>query len=137
MATQAFDPTIPAEDKQEFFDRTCEHLALQKRRAVDSSYLCLYRAPGGLSCAIGAHIPDGMPGLRREENEPVNMAVQRHPSWLKYIPCVRLASRLQIAHDKWRGAPQGLIEDLKRVADEFNLDPAAVEYIEEWEGRRA
>lgn len=42
---------------QQVFDRVVEHLATQGRASRADS-VCLYRGPGGISCAAGCLIPD-------------------------------------------------------------------------------
>jgi hypothetical protein len=54
--------------RQELFDRISRHLLTQKKKAECNinegkrgsppSWSCRYRAPGGLSCAVGCIIPD-------------------------------------------------------------------------------
>lgn len=43
---------------QEAFDTVVRHLATMKRRAINDAETCLYRAPDGSKCAVGALITD-------------------------------------------------------------------------------
>lgn len=43
---------------QELFDTCLNHLRKQGKRSVNSTGDCLYRAPDGSMCAVGALIPD-------------------------------------------------------------------------------
>lgn len=43
---------------QEIFDTVVTHLSKQGKRSVNIEGDCLYRGPGGLSCAVGCLIPD-------------------------------------------------------------------------------
>lgn len=45
-------------DKQKVFNVVKTHLLAQNAKAQDADKLCVYRAPNGRKCAIGALIPD-------------------------------------------------------------------------------
>lgn len=46
--------------KQQEFDAVVAHLYKQGRPAKTEDDTCMYRAPGGLSCAVGCRIPDAI-----------------------------------------------------------------------------
>jgi hypothetical protein len=114
---------------QEAFDRVARHLLTQGRRAqyggaTAYSDACRYRAPDGAMCAIGCLIPD-------EEYDPhiegkgAGDLIEDWPELRPYLPSLRLAKALQGLHDvcpveRWP-------EQLRRIADEFGLDAAAID----------
>lgn len=63
-------------NRQEVFDTILAHLRQQGRAATDEVGDCMYRAPGGLKCAVGVLIPDENyhPEL---ENQSANATIVR------------------------------------------------------------
>lgn len=61
---------------QELFDKCLTHLRQQGQRSVNESGECMYRAPDGGMCAIGALIPD-------EKYDPnfENRSAAHNPVW--------------------------------------------------------
>lgn len=43
---------------QEIFDKVLTHLRVQGRASVEEGVGCMYRGPGGTSCAVGCLIPN-------------------------------------------------------------------------------
>ena len=53
--------TLKYATKQEVFDQVAEHLLNQNKQSLDPDKyndICVYRAPGGLKCAVGCLIAD-------------------------------------------------------------------------------
>ena len=53
--------TLKDATKQEVFDQVAEHLLNQNKQSLDPDKyndICVYRAPGGLKCAVGCLIAD-------------------------------------------------------------------------------
>lgn len=56
-------------NRQEIFDKVATHLMTQRKSSMDVRGNCVYRAEGGLMCAIGALIPDKLYDLKMEGND--------------------------------------------------------------------
>lgn len=65
---------------QDAYNQTVEFLEKQGSRSINDFDVCLYLAPNGNKCAVGAWIPDGHPA----QNERCNARalVSRHPDLL-------------------------------------------------------
>ena len=120
---------------QEFYDKTISHLMRQGRARTADEYgeHCLYRGPGGVSCAVGVHIPDKMyhKDMERKTIEAVSIYF---PRVLKVIPDLSLATSLQSLHDDysyWTDNRLNELGEMKtlRIAEIYNLTP----YMGEWE----
>lgn len=121
-------------DKQEIFDTVVTHLFTQRKQAMDKrTDACVYRARGGLKCAVGCLIPDklyhrcleGMTPSQMASSDPTSFS--NDPSSMrqraKYAPPVAallgetnisLLDALQSAHDyeaNW-DAPHHTAQDL-------------------------
>lgn len=92
---------------EELFKKVKTHLLTQKRRSVDpeDEYMCLYRGPGGLKCAVGALIKD-------EEYDPsmegfpvmdprVKLAVENSLGEKLTEENMELLQSLQALHDQY------------------------------------
>ena len=103
---------------QELFDRVAAHLLKQKERSVANGGTCLYRN-GGLSCAIGALIPEDR--YREEmEGQGVTLLLMGYPD-LPFAGCdISLMRSLQNMHDCW--TPPSWPERLEAIAAEYNLE---------------
>lgn len=112
---------------QEAFDKVCRHLATQKRQAVDSQGQCTLRTEDGLSCAIGALIPDVVYDPDREEDICYLLESRELETNLDTY----FLSGLQYAHDNTSGAVQ-LRQELYEIAHAYSLDSSAVALITEW-----
>jgi hypothetical protein len=103
---------------QEAFDIAARHLLKQGSRSVWGEE-CVYRAPDGTRCALGALIPDEVYDLSLEGTPSVSL--YERPDVAPYLPRNKvLATALQSVHDisfpdRWRS-------DLRRVAREFGLN---------------
>lgn len=113
-------------NNQEAFERSARHLAAQAARAQDvTTKACMYRAPHGLKCAIGALIPDAIYTPEFDGNGPifadgwhVVTLINRHPIIKELFSGVdpALLSALQDLHDQlppsdWEDAFHKLAED--------------------------
>lgn len=117
-------------DLQETFDAVVQHLRQQGRRAVDeTSNRCVYLAPDGSRCAVGALIPDGHPG--QHALGAVEDLLDEFPDLRELIAPtgdhVALLHWLQLAHDdpaSWTSS--GLSESgrkrLRGIALSYHLD---------------
>jgi len=122
---------------QEVFDKVATHLLTQGKQSVNAGGTCLYRGPGGTSCAVGCLIPDK---VYREEMEGNDLARLPHVRGLKTALGVGarldpndtrfdLLYALQGAHDildNWWNDMQKLRDALQRIAADFGLSPAVV-----------
>lgn len=124
-------------DLQETFDVVVTHLHRQGRRALDWSpetgNRCVYLAPDGSKCAVGALIPDGHPG--QHASGAVEELLEDFPDLEELIAPtadhVALLGWLQLAHDapeSWTDS--GLSESgwsrLRGIALRYHLDDSVV-----------
>lgn len=58
LPTGPLPKLVPIASLQTLFDMSASHLLKQNAKAQDHIETCLYRAPGGKSCAVGCLIPD-------------------------------------------------------------------------------
>jgi hypothetical protein len=90
---------------QELFDRICEHLLTQNRKAIEvtrQGEMCRYRGADGCSCAIGCLIPDDDYDPSIEGSIVLDAPVwSRIPYELDEHLLVSLRN-LQNLHDAWR-----------------------------------
>ena len=107
---------------QEAFDKIVARLIDGTGRADDGEGGCMYRAPNGLSCAVGCLIPDD------EYDEGIE---GEYVHALDYLGCldglnVEMLEDAQDVHDycrNWTGTKlndKG-IQELKRIAADYNL----------------
>jgi hypothetical protein len=94
---------------QDIFDFVTRHLLTQGRRATPfNSNGCLYRAHGGLSCAVGCLIPDGSyhPGMegRGVRDLTGRLMAMRHPLGQWFAEHMPLLIALMGIHDTIRAA---------------------------------
>lgn len=123
--------TLPQATAQEVFDQVVNHLAQQRRasRLINES-TCAYRGMYGLMCAAGCLVAD----------DEIQMVIERQ-SWLQLVGDGRvpaahkcLISDLQGIHDQY--VPKNIklrtlwLRDLRNMAAEYGLDPAAVDAME-------
>ena len=106
-------------DKQEIFDKVCDHLMTQMEKSKLAPDLCAYRGKDGLSCAVGCLIPDEVYSEEIEEcsvNDPI------FEPTLKAIGVekdVKLLHSLQVIHDSY--IPTMWRKLLKNLAEDKNL----------------
>lgn len=107
---------------QEAFNKIVARLMDGTGRSVNDEGRCMYRAPNGLSCAVGCLIPDdeydeGIEGIPADE--------------LPHLDCLNgldfnMLENIQFVHDKplnWTGTKlngEG-IRYLRRIADRYDL----------------
>lgn len=124
---------------QEAYDKTCDHLAQQKTRAMQPSLggateRCAYRSENGLMCAVGCHLPDGE---WMEASVAVKLLIERHPELVEslfiegidYKDNIAFWVEMQYAHDIKYADGQSLTAALASVAANHDLIPRT---IEEW-----
>lgn len=124
--------------RQDAFDRVCDHLAQQKRRAYGpspgSSYSgCRYSMEDGRCCAVGALMT---PEDRHNHRDSQLSAYQLHPGVVTRMGLDPredrvFLNRLQTIHDVCT-CVESLRRDLRCFADAYGLDPARVDKIQEW-----
>ena len=108
---------------QETFDTVVKHFKQMKGPALDPvTELCLYRAPHGNKCFVGALIPDDKYNSKMEGESPDGPHVLPVLNALDYN--MQFVSRLQSAHDmgarlygqrdpeRWRSDVQRRLESL-------------------------
>lgn len=116
----------PYTSLQQMFDIAAAHLLQQQKRATGPDELiCVYRAPDGCKCAVGALIPDelydvGVEGL--PAGSVLNKLNARlTPLWSD--PHARdLLRRLQYVHDSRSWEPSAWREKLRLLGDDFILN---------------
>jgi hypothetical protein len=112
---------------QEIFDKVAVHLLTQNRVSMnEKNDLCAYRGVDGLKCAVGVLIPDEFYSPEIETTGAENL-----PEWVwKAMDIdqtegnVELLDRLQRTHDDF--GPESWVADLKKVAEDFNLNDIVV-----------
>lgn len=132
---------------QEYFDKTVEHLAKQKDRAITADdlttfgfgYRCVFLNEKGMKCAVGVHIPDGHPA--QVITEDLDTLAMKFPdlcgiAWPDHYHGLDLARMLQGAHDVSNNRSD-LVYLLEMIAKRYNLSPEKVELITEWKGRQS
>ena len=114
---------------QEVFDIVVNHLFTQGRPAYDGVQGCMYRAPDGLRCAVGALIPDDLydPAFETNRSDLViqELFEEGLADWRDYK---ELFSTLQETHDNCLRDPDetfnttALARSLRDIAKEFSLE---------------
>ena len=98
---------------QKVFDAAKTHLLKQNARSQDALGNCLYRAPGGLQCAVGCLLTDeeaeGIEGRPVYELDGEGLLPER------LVPHVHLLGDLQVLHDnqepdEWPSALRALVK---------------------------
>lgn len=130
-------------NRQEVFDKVCDHLVKQKQRAYVPGSGCQYRA-GKLKCAIGALIPDEdyreeMDGRGCTLSEACEM-VPVLRAFIKRKGNKGFLDLLQFSHDMASGTGREkgrkMAEQLTDLAKEYRLNPAKAKALEKvnWKG---
>ena len=126
---------------QEIFDTVARHLFTQGERAglqhrgEDGEvydFECLYRAPGGKTCAVGCLIPDAAYRPSMEGSNPtalVSMFSDVLPRWMAANEDMLLD--LQAVHDAWVNWKDDTAMKfaLGLTADNFGLDKALLDTL--------
>lgn len=120
-------------DPQKIFDTVVQHLAKQGKRSYNDNIIgCAYRAPGGLSCAVGCLIPDDLydPKMDREATDYGSL-IESFPEIEEYFGTDnnQLLIDLQGIHDVSQ-ARDSLITEISLVAKEHGLNRAVVDTVE-------
>ena len=106
---------------QEAFDKVVKHLEAQGWRKVEGLGGCMYRAPNGCRCAVGALIPD---------DQYCDSFEEKTVRWIKDdVPALEglndmLLSDLQSFHDDWMSdvSIEHNWKRLKELASDFKLE---------------
>jgi len=123
--------------EQEIYDKACEHLDNQGRRATNVSKHkgvelgCTYLNPEGDRCAVGALMTDEeLTELQEGDmlgHDWANM-VERGFAPITYFKLLRA---LQEAHDlstRWKDR-EAMVNHLKEIARRFSLTPTTKEFL--------
>lgn len=121
---------------QQVFDIAARHLLTQKQRSATprpgSKDRCLYRAPDGCKCAVGALIPDDIyePGMD-DGDSGIALLHSRFPVIRELFANVslNLLSDLQDIHDDTH--PSQWAQSLRAHARLHNLSAAVVEELDQ------
>ena len=103
---------------REIFETVKAHLLAQGKQAADENGQCLYRAPGGLKCAVGCLIPDELYTQKTFRQPLVDVL---NAAGIPGAACDLLLD-LQNAHDfsgNWLGDMDGLRGELKRIERKY------------------
>jgi hypothetical protein len=116
---------------QEVFDIVVNHLGTQRRPAYNRNGIsgCMYRAPSGLSCAVGALIPDNLYDPEFE-GDKADCVIQKlfNKDLADWREHKGLLLALQEVHDECFVISRGTfsIRDLRNrllaVAEDFSLE---------------
>ena len=121
-------------NNQEFFDEAASYLLSMKKKSTNDGF-CSYLTEDGNKCVIGHFIPDGHPGQKCFVN--VRNLVYSYPE-LKGIVCpdtedgeflAEIMQNVHDHHDSWD--ENGFIEfdELREIAEDFNLDTTKLEEL--------
>lgn len=109
--------------QQELFDRVATHLLTQKAKAIGADGRCRYRAPNGLTCAIGCLIPEEQYDPELEGCTVFNTRIREVAGFQMALS--DLAADLQRLHDY--ESPEHWCAELKEVAANHRLNTAALD----------
>lgn len=138
--TMTFKHSITSD--QRAFNAVCRHLATQKHRArtrltdepiSPSAYACQYFTERtGDRCAIGALLTHT--SARYAEEHYSGEGITSIAQFIRPFPDISLTllEQLQTAHDESDDLTQ-LRFTLSTIAEDFNLNPAAIQSITSWE----
>jgi hypothetical protein len=117
---------------QQVFDKAAVHLLTQRARALDASGdTCMYRAPDGKMCAVGALIDDDAYHLALEGRgvvaDGVSAALEASGVDMQDVGVVCMLEDLQALHD---GHPAARwIDDLREIARAHSLNTEAIDAL--------
>lgn len=111
------DSANPPTDK-ELFERVRTHLLAQGKRAIDKDDKCVYRAPGGLKCALGCLITDEAYTSICEGAGPGHVRV-RDGEWVGggYLQGDALANALTRSGIPARASTRCMLQELQGIHD--------------------
>ena len=118
------------ETEQELFNHIVAHAASMDGPAVDgyNDNQCVYRSPAGNKCLVGACISDGEYGSWME-GLLVGDLISQFPELIPYYDILGSCqgahdslAKLYLAHQDKNRFSAELLEKLRTVAKEFNLD---------------
>jgi hypothetical protein len=118
---------------QEVFDKVVTHLIAQgvpSQSVVEDAEVdvpvCLYRGPEGAKCAVGCLIPDDIYHSDMEGKVVYTLGV--HDERISVLlglgstSRLKLLERLQGAHDSFFGSVDSLVNQLRYIANDSNLN---------------
>lgn len=122
--------------KQSAFDLICNRFAKQKVRSYEatkgmvSGNGCLYRGPAGTKCAVGHLIADAdynpkVEDIAVDSDEMKDLVKSTEPDFYQFL------EDLQSSHDSSDSVNQ-LKDNLRSDAQDFGVDPTAIDQITEW-----
>ena len=121
---------------QEMFDVSTVHMIRQGQQSINANGVCLYRAEGGLKCAVGALIPDAEYSPWMDQCGGISELLQSAqrddimtPALTILQEHTRLLIRLQDAHDDadlWKNGMRGLLSNFRDIAELYHLNTDAV-----------
>ena len=120
--------------EQEIFDKVCEHLSEQKRRAMNFDGIsCAYLTEGGLKCAVGCLFTEGELETYGKSNFGI-LNLMRGESPVPSLEGVDLLflTLLQHIHDNTEEGPKQLRDKLKGLSLRRDLDSSKIDLIQEW-----
>lgn len=139
---------------QEAFDATVLHLARQKKRAgkvnlsteiLSNEFMCQYQDEQGNRCSVGAHIKDknsatlsfigNICSLKFNFPKLFLEGGDLYIAELNEFKTGQFWERVQRSHDNAESKDVNFIRNsLQQVAIDFNLNPASIDQITEWNG---
>lgn len=128
----------PYTSNQEVFDLAACHLLTQMRRAwgprptgLDhKTEACVYRAPDGCKCAVGALIPDELYDPDMDTGSSgIGTIMGRHLTLAQLFGGVsqNLLAHLQVIHDS--ETPSAWARYLRYCAEDYNLNTAVIDEL--------
>lgn len=134
MSTTSF-VIVPYTSNQEVFDLAARHLLTQKAKAriqrdESSNQRCLYRAPDGCKCAVGALIPDEIYQPEMDQGDTgIDEIISRFPTIATLFSGVDddLLADLQTVHDDYIVSRWG--EHLRALATDYGLSAAVIDEL--------
>lgn len=117
-------------DKQEVFNTVAKHLFAQGKRSMKSDSVgleyCVYRAPDGCMCAVGAILPDELYNPTMDEGYGLSRLMESFHEVRDFFGFENKSflTALQVAHDDpmhWKST--GIMKEVLRdVALNYSLD---------------
>ena len=118
-------------DKQTAYDRMINHMRKQQAFSLVESeaagmpdFVCVYRGPNGLMCAVGCLIPDDRYTLDLENQTPANYDVQEALGVDEEMGCFLSYAQQQL-HDSLYSQTQSPVFDVEafeKAAKEFAIE---------------
>jgi len=107
--------------QQQAFNKMCNHLMKQMKKAgymEDGLFVCLYRAPNGTKCAVGAIIPDKYYKKEMEHSSASNLKLYVDGPFKNLGQ--QFINEVQAIHDE--KPPSKWAQRLRAVAKKYKLE---------------